>query len=472
MFGKKLPLIIFNFIIWVTINAQNVGIGISNPSALLHVNGTFKLTDGTQGDGKVLVSDNLGKASWQAMSGQPTGDENVAGLGDWNECISPNITAFQTFGGDQTEGFMGRNVAMTENYSFVGQSAYDTLGRLNTGIVIVYKLIGNAWVEVQRIADVVGQADAYFGWSVAATENVLLIGAPSETVTGYFRAGSVSVYNFNGSNWEFKQKIVIAAPAPYDNFGWSVDIDGDYFVVGANGYSTVGRAFVYKYVTGDWIYFTELPNLGGSASDQFGETVAISGDLIAIGCPKREVDSLDAGSVFLYKRAGSAYNLKTQLFPQNYGFTQNNLANFGQSVAMDGNYLLVGAPGFKVAGKSIGAIALYEFDGSVMNFIASYKNNSYSNGDAFGTNVAISYPYCMATAPGADQEGSPDVGICKLYKFNNRNLVLISDIIDPMGESAYNVYYLAINNISKRFLIGNPHRNNQLGVVLFGKAKI
>ena len=43
----------------------NVGIGVANPTARLHVNGTLKVVDGTQGAGKILTSDATGLASWQ-----------------------------------------------------------------------------------------------------------------------------------------------------------------------------------------------------------------------------------------------------------------------------------------------------------------------------------------------------------------------------------------------------------------------
>jgi hypothetical protein len=45
----------------------NVGIGTSTPTADLHVAGTFKFIDGNQQNGKVLVSDNNGMATWQAV---------------------------------------------------------------------------------------------------------------------------------------------------------------------------------------------------------------------------------------------------------------------------------------------------------------------------------------------------------------------------------------------------------------------
>jgi len=54
------------------LKAQNTGIGTTTPSAKLHVNGTFKVTDGTQGDGKILTSDATGLASWQPPPSPPS----------------------------------------------------------------------------------------------------------------------------------------------------------------------------------------------------------------------------------------------------------------------------------------------------------------------------------------------------------------------------------------------------------------
>jgi len=76
---KKLVSIFIPLFFICIVNAQNVGIGTSTPNAKLDVNGTLKVTDGTQGAGKVLTSDAAGLASWQPPPPPPgTYDPSVS----------------------------------------------------------------------------------------------------------------------------------------------------------------------------------------------------------------------------------------------------------------------------------------------------------------------------------------------------------------------------------------------------------
>lgn len=63
-----------------TLQAQNVGIGTTTPGAKLDINGTLKVTDGTQGNGKVLTSDSSGMASWQTLPSNSLGDYRTTSI--------------------------------------------------------------------------------------------------------------------------------------------------------------------------------------------------------------------------------------------------------------------------------------------------------------------------------------------------------------------------------------------------------
>ena len=59
------------------------------------------------------------------------------------------------------------------------------------------------------------------------------------------QCGSICIFTYNGSSWVFSERDSMNVPAPNTIFGTSVDVKGDYLVVGAPNYGTVGRAFVY-----------------------------------------------------------------------------------------------------------------------------------------------------------------------------------------------------------------------------------
>ncbi len=68
---KKILFLFIGLVVCSMVIGQNVGIGTSIPSAKLHVNGNIKITDGTQGAGKILTSDATGLASWQPPPAPP-----------------------------------------------------------------------------------------------------------------------------------------------------------------------------------------------------------------------------------------------------------------------------------------------------------------------------------------------------------------------------------------------------------------
>ncbi|MBC7412373.1 MAG: hypothetical protein H7331_07955 [Bacteroidia bacterium] len=72
MLNQAILLFLFS-LFGLVAQAQNVGIGTTNPDEKLHVVGSLKVVDGTQGVGKVLTSDATGKGTWQAVNGLPPG---------------------------------------------------------------------------------------------------------------------------------------------------------------------------------------------------------------------------------------------------------------------------------------------------------------------------------------------------------------------------------------------------------------
>ncbi len=141
-------------------------------------------------------------------------------------------------------------------------------------------------------------------------------------------------------------KAVASDRAAGERFGSSADIDGDYAVIGA--YMDVqGSAYIFKRVGGNWIQQQKLlPGDLGGGTDFFGFSVAISGDWILVGSPNEDQDATGGGTTV--NNAGAAY-----FFLRNgdtWSQVQKVVAgdrgsgdNFGRQVDLDGAYAVLGS---------------------------------------------------------------------------------------------------------------------------------
>ena len=142
-----------------------------------------------------------------------------------------------------------------------------------------------------------------------------------------------------------KVKLVPSQGGEYEWFGTSISVNGDYAIVGAPGNAYLaaksGSAYVYKREGQKWVEQTILRRSGGRDMDQFGQSVSISGDLAVVGVPGYDILPYKGnGSAFVYRRNGENWITETMLVAGEPG----SGGGFGGSVAVDGDYIIVGAP--------------------------------------------------------------------------------------------------------------------------------
>ncbi|MCC6761301.1 MAG: hypothetical protein IT252_08795 [Chitinophagaceae bacterium] len=173
-------------------------------------------------------------------------------------------------------------------------------------------------------------------------------------------AGAAYVFTKGAvDTWSQVNKIILEEPAGSITYGCKIAVDGDYAVIGApfesqNINSTLpialqaGAAYLLKKVSGEWIEWKKLVASDRFASDYFGWSVAISGNVVAVGAWWEDEDASGlnnkdgAGSVYLFS--------KDQGGTDNWGQLKKLVApdrdiddRFGYSVALDGALLAVGA---------------------------------------------------------------------------------------------------------------------------------
>ena len=142
------------------------------------------------------------------------------------------------------------------------------------------------------------------------------------------------------------QVLDLDNPDSGDFFGSSIDTYEDHLVIGAwghdyNGLANAGMAYLYKLENGNWEFQTPLIPSVPSYNADYGRSVAIDGDRIVVGAYNGEYNGIKSGAVFIFKNEGGNWVEEQMLLPS----VPSENARFGWSVALEGNDLLIGSTG-------------------------------------------------------------------------------------------------------------------------------
>jgi hypothetical protein len=338
-----------------------------------------------------------------ALIGAPFNDDNGTNSGSayiftWNG--SSWIEEAKLLAGDGAEkDTFGRSVAIAGDYALIG-APYDDDNGTNSGSAYIFKRNGSSWVEEAKLLASDGAQDDNFGYSVAIAGDYALVGAPGDSAPAY-RSGSAYIFKRNGSSWIEEAKLLAGDGAEYDIFGWSVAIAGEYALVGACGdddsgtYS--GSAYIFTWNGSSWIEEAKLLAGDGAQDDNFGYSVAIAGDYALVGAYGDD-DYANPGSAYIFTWNGSSWTEQAKLNASDGAGGDQ----FGVSVAIAGEYALVGA-----CGDDDSAGSAYIFTRNVSSWIEEAKLNASdgAGGDQFGVSVAITGEYALVGAHYDDDSG-------------------------------------------------------------------
>ena len=185
-----------------------------------------------------------------------------------------------------------------------------------------------------------------------------------------------------------------------DLFGLSVAIWGATIVVGAPGHdNSAGRAYVFTKTSAGWDE-VELANSDNAPGDNFGQSVAISGTTIAVGAPGEPAAQgqvARAGRAYVFTESSDGWDQTSELT----GVDSASTDEFGFSVGISGTMIVVGAPEHaSYTGRA------YVFTKTSAGWDeAELKGTDTVAGDFFGDSVSTSGTDIMVGAPGHASTG-------------------------------------------------------------------
>ena len=208
----------------------------------------------------------------------------------------------------------GLSVSLSGNTAVIG-APFDTVDMKGSqGSAYVFTRTGTVWTERKKLTANDGAADDRFGRAVAVSQDIVVVGAVHDTIGTNTSQGSAYVF---GSNWEFMQKLTARDGAADDRFGNSVAISENNLVIGSSYESTLtelnqGSAYVFTFL-GRWEQQQKLTAADGAKQDYFGESVAISGDVVAVGASGDDFDQKTSqGSAYVFVAPACALALSPE----------------------------------------------------------------------------------------------------------------------------------------------------------------
>jgi hypothetical protein len=163
---------------------------------------------------------------------------------------------------------------------------------------------------------------------------------------------------------------------------------------------------------------TKITAPNGKASDLFGFSVALSGDILVVGTPYEDSQALDSGAVYIFVRTNGQWNFEQKLISPDFGPS----LWFGYAVAIDGNQLIVGAP--KADGTALNTGVSYVFIRSNGTWISLPRiaPSDGKSGDMFGQSVDISDNSLLVGSPKSDAKGI-DAGAAYVFAWNGATYI-------------------------------------------------
>jgi FG-GAP repeat len=211
------------------------------------------------------------------------------------------------------------------------------------GVVYVFERNGSTWTQTARLHAENGNDYDHLGNSLALQGDTIVAAAPGDDA-GVLNSGAVYVFTFDGSAWSQVAKLKPGDPSALQRFGTDVALQGTTLVIGAEeamaALSYSGSAYVFEGAGASWTQVQKLVPADLAANDHFGESVAIDGDRLVVGANEADAAGTDSGATYLFRRFGGAWHEMAKLVPEGNQVEDE----LGKQVALEGQRIVTASP--------------------------------------------------------------------------------------------------------------------------------
>lgn len=441
---------------------------------------------------------------------QYSDDESRYMVWDFSDNIIP-----KTISGVRANEMFGSSVAIWDQYMVIGASG-DRSREFASGATYVYSKELNSdgtyyWIYVEVLEPWDGAEGDNFGCAVDLHLYTLVIGANMHDEGGQ-DTGAAYIYEcYNNAHhhqedhdhkdeemqrrWYLAAKLQPDDGLPQDYFGSTVATQGNFTAVGAYGSDIMatfsGAVYIWRktwlhedpHHPWEWIYDEVITPSDGQRYDYFSSSIAISGSILVVGATGVDEDEkYKVGAVYAFHNTyddsaddGLSYQLLSKLTPGASGVTYEN---FGQSVAIWGDNLVVGAPNALAGGKD-GAGAFYSYGFDQYNkpyFIERVEPQFPSSGAQCGYSIDIYRDLAAMGCPNATGQGAVYVytEVSPLTTPSTKNIHWLYEARKQVGNKVKNMYGHTVSVYDDTVAVGAYLDMNAVGTAYMytGSKKI
>ena len=281
--------------------------------------------------------------------------------------------------------FFGKSTDIDGTNIVVGAFAA-TSGR--PGSAHVFELAGGDWIQSARLLPSDAGGGDEFGNSVGISGDTVVAGSEYHDTAAGSNSGAAYVFQKIAGTWTQIQKLEPHDPLQQRNFGECVAISGDVIVIG-NRFDTdlgnnAGCCYVFERIGGLWQETAKLKGSGGRRNDLSGDTVAVDDGRIVMGSYRSDSSGGKSGSAYVFEKVGGTWQESAHLV------ANDRAGELSRGIDIDGDRILLGARRDSTQGTDSGAGYVFELQNGVWLQTAKLVPSIARAGDWSGECVALS----------------------------------------------------------------------------------
>lgn len=327
----------------------------------------------------------------------------------------------------------GTSVALQGDRAIVGSPGDAVFSISGAGTAYVFQRSGGIWLRSDHVADLaVDYVSEEFGTSVALSGDHFLVGAPGESTESGWMAGAGHMFELQGANWNETAALDFGNSHAYDAFGSALAASSGWLAVGAPSAPTgtggfdAGAVDLYQQGGNGWSWQTRIWPPDGYHGQGFGSAIAISESTLVIGAGLNS-------SVAVYDASNGAWPLSATIAP----IDGDEDHQFGSAVALSGDILAIGDPRRLSSGTTnpYGTVELFEHVGSSWTPLSTIAAIDHTQGDSFGYALALTDGTLAVGAPSANIGIEAGAGAVYVYVANGPSWDLQAKIVAPLSTT-------------------------------------